>query len=110
MRVGFPRFLNNNRLLYKLEYDEWIVLAFSFFLVFYLLGFFLMIHPILAFAMAYYITKRIFKFYREVLKTASPGYLYHFLYNYGFAKPKEDKQENSKGIKFPYGYETEFKN
>jgi len=104
MKVFFPKYLNRNRLFYKLEYDEWIVLAVSFFGIFYLLGFFLMINIIISLAASYFGTKKIFKYYTDTHKVASPGYLYHFFYDYGFSQPKDFEDD----IELPYGYETEF--
>lgn len=107
MKVNFPKYLNRNRLLYKLEYDEWFVIAVSFFSFFYGFAFFLMFNVILAFIISYFLTRSVIKYYIGVHKEESPGYLYHFFYDYGFSKPTAKK--NDKDIDFPFGYETEFK-
>ena len=111
MRASFPKFLNSNRLLYKLEYDEWIVIVSSFFILFYVFGFFLMFNSIISFLLSAYITKKITKYYMEEHKTKSPGYLFHFFYDLGFSQPSKNKhdKDNDKDIQFPFGYETEFK-
>lgn len=108
MRVFFPKFLNRNRLLYKLEYDEWFVIASTFFGIFYLFGFFLMIHVVPSAIVSYFVTRSVTKYYIGVHKEESPGYLYHFFYDYGFSKPSKN-EANNKDIDFPFGYETEFK-
>lgn len=108
MRVFFPKYLNRNKLLYKLEYDEWLVIAVSFFSIFYLFGFFLMFNIIISLVISYFATRSITKYYIGVHKEESPGYLYHYFYDMGFSKPKENKDDD-KDIKFPFGFETEFK-
>lgn len=107
MKVFFPRYLNRNRLFYKLEYDEWLVMFGTGFAVFYLLAFFLMIYTIISLIATYFITRTIMKYYSDTHKNKSPGYLFHFFYNIGLTKPKGS--ENEKDIPFPYGFETEFK-
>ena len=107
MKVRFPKYINKNRLLYKLEYDEWFVIAVSFFFFFYLFAFFLMFNVILSFILSYFATRSISMYYMDVHKNESPGYLYHFFYDYGFSQPA--KKKNDKDIDFPSGYETEFK-
>lgn len=105
MKVFFPRYLNRNRLFYKLEYDEWLVVLATSLIAFYLLGFFLMIPVIISFIITYFITRSVLKYYTDIHKTKSPGYLFHFFYGFGLIKPKD----NEKDIEFPYGYEVEFK-
>lgn len=110
MRVFFPKYLNRNKLLYKLEYDEWFVILVTFFTTFYVLGFFLMLHAIISFIASYFVTRSVLKYYTDIYKEKSPGFLYHFFYDHGFVKPTSSEDgENDKDIKFPYGYETEFK-
>jgi len=107
MRVFFPKYINRNRLLYKLEYDEWFVILAAFLSSFYLFAFFLMINVVIALIMSYFATRSVAKYYIDIHKMESPGYLYHFFYDYGFSKPKN--KGNDKDIDFPFGYETEFK-
>ena len=66
-----------------------------------------MFNSIVSFGLSAYITKVLSKYYMDVHKTKSPGYIFHFFYDLGFTQPKNSK--NEKDINFPFGYETEFK-
>ena len=104
-KARFPKYLNRNRLLYKWEYDQWIVAVVTFFAMFYIIGFFLSIDMFIAFAVGIFTTYKVLKIYNRVIKEAAPGFLFHFLYDIGLFKPKEC----DKCVKPPYGYERKFK-
>ena len=52
--------------------------------------------------------------YKQLIKEAAPGYLYHFFYTAGIINPTILVEENGKKIRknpdsIPYGFETEFR-
>jgi len=108
VRVFFPKYINRNRLFYKLEYDEWLVIGGTFFFFFYLLGFFLSFNILIAIGISFFVTKKIAKLYTEDFKELSPGFLNHFFYDLGLSGQKTKKNIKEE-VSFPFGYETKFK-
>lgn len=103
-QLNFPRYLKGSKLFIDIDVD-YIVVALISFIVSVGIVFMLNI-PILASILLIILGVAVpMRAYQRVMKTASPGYLKHFLHELGVAK-KKGRGSNKNNL--PYGFERQF--
>jgi len=112
-RVKFLKYIDSYRLIYRFEWDIVAVPSIStllYFVFFTLIQVPLWISPFFSAFLGY----KTVKLYRQLIKDAAPGYLYHFFYTAGIVNPTKLVKENGKTIRknpdaIPFGFENDFR-
>ena len=112
-RVKFLKYIDSYRLVYRFEWDiiaVTTVSGFTFFVISTLLQVPLWASPFFAAFGGW----KVLSMYKNLVKDAAPGYLYHFFYSIGIINPVVKKKENGVNTKvnpdnLPNGFETDFR-
>ena len=101
----FPRYLKGSKLFIDIDVD-YIYVGFASFLVSVGIVFMLNIPILVAMLIIMLGIAVPLRAYHRIMKTASPGYLKHYMHELGIVKKKGKGGINNRNL--PYGFEREF--